>query len=76
MRLVVAVLVFLLAIVAAAVTALWAYGKAFGTEFDICPGGVCYSGWLGVAAFAVLTFVLCLAGWRLLSGGGHRMRTR
>lgn len=75
MRLVVAVLLLLIAIVTAAVTAVWAYGKAFGTEFDLCPdGGECYSGWFGVAAFGALTFVLVLIAWRLLRGDGHRTR--
>ncbi len=70
MRLLVAGLL-VLAIGTAAVTTLWAYGKAFGTEFDICPGGECYSGWVGVAAFAALTLVLALAAWRVSSSGGR-----
>ena len=67
MRRVVAVLLLVVAAASAGITALWAYGKAFGAEFDLCPdGGECYSGWFGVAAFAALTLVLSLLAWRLL----------
>ncbi len=65
---------------------MWAYGKAFGSEFDVCPqdalelvgldGAECYSGWFGVAGFAALTFVAGLVAWRLLGGGGYRARPR
>ncbi len=70
MRLGVGVLLLLLTIASAAITALWGYGKAFGTEFEVCPGAKCYSGWFGVAAFATLTLIFGLASRRLLRGRG------
>ncbi len=62
------VVLLVVALLAAAITALWAYMKAFGTEADICPGATCVSGWFGVAAFAALAVG---AGW-----GGLRLVRR
>jgi membrane protein implicated in regulation of membrane protease activity len=76
-RRLVAVLLLLLAAASAGITLLWAYGKAFGAEFDLCPdGGQCYSGWFGVAAFTALTVALVVAARRVVHATRERPRTR
>ncbi len=58
----------IVALAAAAVAAFWAYGKAFGAEYDYCPrgGASCVSGWYGVALLASVAAVAAVSAVVLL----------
>jgi hypothetical protein len=68
---------FVLAALHGLIAVWWAYGKAFGREFDICPRGACYSGWYVVAGSLAVALLFATAGvWLLRSSRDARTGTR
>lgn len=66
MRRMIGALLFVVALVAAAVGGSWAFMKAAGAEVDYCAASDCTSGWYPASALLALAAVAGLASIRLL----------